>query len=422
MANVLDKNTSQLVLKKFVKGFMDDRVLLQTVNTQLLEGVLNPNTGSTVQFKRPHRYQAVRTATGDMTGQANNIVSATVTAAASEYITVNINYSQFEQALQLNQLDEILRPAHKQMTTELERETATFMIDNAGLTNGTPGTAISEWGDVAKNSALLQSLGINGQDMYAAMNPFTTQDLANTQSGLASGDNDLVNLAWRKAQISQDFGGLQGLMSNSLGSYTTGTITGSGTVDATPTATYAALKDTYQMTIDLAGFASGATINKGQQISFPASLMLNQQNKNQILGTGGAAVPFVGTVLADAVADGSGDITVTISGAAIIDATNPQYNTVSKAIEAADVVTVLAAANTVYQPGLFYTDEYVGVGSVDLPRLEGWTSEVLNVDGYSIRMTLASDPITNVQQVRFDLLPSFAVFNPMFGGQFFGNP
>lgn len=401
---------------------MDDRVLLQTVNTQLLKGVLNPNTGSQVQFKRPHQYNAVRTATGDITGQTNNIVSATVTANASEYITVNIDYQQFEQALQLNQLDEILKPAHKQMTTELERETAGFMVNNAGLTNGTPGTAITKWGDVAVNSSYLDSLGVVGQDMFASMNPFTTQALADTQSGLASGDNSLVNMAWREAQISKNFGGLKGFMSNSLGSYTTGTITGSGTVDATPTATYTALKDTYQMTIALAGFGAGATIVAGQQISFPASLMLNQQNKNVIQGSGGAAIPFIGTVIADAVADGTGDITVTISGAAIIDATNPQYNTVSKAITVADVVTVLAAASTTLQPGLFYTDEYVGVGTIDLPKLHGWDSSVLNVDGFSIRMTLYSDPITNVQSVRFDLLPSFAVFNPMFGGQFFGNP
>ncbi|MEE9459609.1 MAG: P22 phage major capsid protein family protein [Candidatus Bathyarchaeia archaeon] len=420
MANILDKNTSQLVLKKFVKGFMDDRVLLQTVNTQLIKDVLDPNTGSSVQLKRPHQYKAVRTPTGDMTGQANNIVSATVTANASEYITVNINYQQFEQALQLNQLDEILKPAHEEMTTELERETAEFMINNAGLTNGTPGTAISQWGDVAVNGSYLTSLGATGQSKNAAMNPFSTQELADTQSGLASGDNNLVNMAWREAQITTNFGGLKGFMSNSLGSYTTGTITGSGTVDATPTATYTALKDTYQMTIALAGFGAGATIVKGQQISFPASLMLNQKNKNVIQGSGGAAIPFIGTVLADAVADGTGDITVTISGAAIIDATNPQYNTVSKAITVADTVTVLAAASTTLQPGLFYTDEYVGVGTIDLPKLHGWDSSVLNVDGFSIRMTLYSDPVTSVQSVRFDLLPSFAVFNPMFGGQFFG--
>jgi len=421
MANNLTKNVSQIVLEEFLPGFMDDLVLAETVDRQLLTGVINPRTGSSVQFKRPHQYASTRTPDGDITGSTNNIISATATANASDYITVNIDWLQLEQAIELNQLDEILMPARDQMTTTLENELATFMINNAGLTNGTPGTAISAWKDVAQNSSYLKSLGVMGKEMFATMNPFATENLADTQSGLASGDNRLVNTAWENAQISRDFGGCRGLMSNSLESYTTGTITGSGTVDVTPTADYVTLKDSYQMTIALAGFGAGATIVAGQQLEFPDTLMLQQQNKN-VISRNGAGIPFVGTVLADATADGAGDITVTISGAAIIDATNPQYNTVSRAITAADTVNVLAAAATTFQPGLFYTKDYVGMGSVELPALQGWDSTVVNHKGFSIRATKYSDPITAVQSMRLDMLPSFCVLNQRFGGQFFGNP
>jgi hypothetical protein len=421
MANSLNKNYSEIVLKKLLPGFMDDLVLANTVNRQLIQGQINPSTGDSIQFKRPHQYQSVRTPDGDITGNTNNIISATATATVSDYITVNIDWLQLEEAIELNQLEEILAPARDEMTTTLENELATYMIDNAGLTFGTPGTAIDAWSDVANPGAYLKSLGVQGRPIYGVMNPFTTSDLADTQSGLASGDNRLVNTAWENAQISRNFGGLRGLMSNSLGSYTTGTITGSGTVDATPTATYAALKDTYQMTIDLAGFGAAATIKAGQQLEFPGTLMLNQQNKNVIVDNAGNGIPFVGTVIADAVADGGGDITVTISGAAIIDATNPQYNTVDAAITATDTVTVLATASTSYQPGLFYTEDYVGLGTIDLPKLHGWDSSVVNHKGFSIRATEYSDPVTAIQSMRIDMLPAFGVFNPMFGGQFFGS-
>jgi hypothetical protein len=421
MANTLTKNVSQLVLKKFLPGFMSDLTLCETVDRQVIKGVINANTGSTVQLKRPHQYRSERTSGGDMTGKtASELISATATASVSDYITVFINWSQLEQAIELNQLDEILKPAREEMVTTLENELAEYMLKNAGLTNGVPSQAIDAWGDVAGTGSYLKALGVNGE-MYAAMNPWSVQDLADAQNGLSSGSNDLVDSAWKRAQISKNFGGVMAFTSNALGSYTAGTAVDTTlTVDATPTATYTALKDTYQMSIALAGLAAGATLKAGQQLEFPGTLMLNQQNKN-VLSKRNAGVPFVGTIMADATADGTGDVTVTISGAAIVDATYPQYNTVDAAITAGDDVKILATAGTTYQPGLAYTKGFVGLGTVELPKLEGWDSSVVNHKGFSIRATKSSDPITNVQALRLDLVPTFCCFNPMMGMQFFGN-
>ena len=111
MANNLTKNVSTLVLKEILPGFMDDRVLLNTVDSQMLDGKLNPNTGDSVQFKRPQQYAASRTSGGDQTGVANNIISGTATGTVSDFINVNIDWTILEQEIQLNQLDEILEPA-----------------------------------------------------------------------------------------------------------------------------------------------------------------------------------------------------------------------------------------------------------------------------------------------------------------------
>lgn len=422
MANTLSKNVSQKVLEKFLPGFMDDLVLAETVDRQVLEGIINPTTGSSVQLKRPHQYRSERTADGDMTGKtASQLISATATASISDYITVFINWSQLEQAIELNQLDEILKPARDEMITTLESELASYMIKHGALSLGSPGTAISAWGDVASTGSYQKDLGIKGE-MYAAIDPWAAQDLADSQSGLASGSNGLVDTAWKEAQISRKFGGVMGYMSNSLGSYTAGTAVDTTlTVDSTPIATYSALKDSYQMTIALTGLAVGATLNVGQQLSFPGTLMLQQQNKTA-LSRRSAGVPFTATVITGGTADGSGDLTVVVSGAAIVDATYPQYDTVQGAITAGDIVEILATASVTYKPSLFYNKGFVGLGTVELPKLNGWDSSVVNHKGFSIRATQSSDPITNVQALRLDLLPTFCVFNPFMGGQFFGNP
>jgi hypothetical protein len=426
MPNLVNGNVSQIVLKKFVPGFKSTNVLCNAVDRQLIQGELNPNTGETVFLKRPHQYKAFRSATGDLTSTTtSNLISGKVAATVSNYCTVWVDYQQFEEALKLNQLDRILEPAYARMSTEIELELANYFVKNAALSLGTAGTAITKWSDVAQTGSMLTDIGAIGGRKYAIMDPWAAQNLADKQGALQSGNVELIRSAWEDAQIAGNFAGVRALMSNALANRTSGSAAGAAsvTVKTTPTVTYDAVKDTMQMTVVLTG-ASLATKNVavGDQVQFNASFWLNQQTK-QVLFRNGAAVPFTGTVTAAASAV-SNDITVVLSGAGIVDATNPQYNTISKAITAGDSVTILGAASTVYKPNIFFHESAVAMGTVVLPKLHGWDSSVF-VDpdtGLSMRATMSSNPTTNVQAIRIDLLPAFAITNPMFAGVFYGNP
>ena len=426
MPNLVNGNVSQIVLKKFVPGFKSTNVLCNAVDRQLIQGEVNPNTGETVFLKRQHQYKAFRSATGDLTSTTtSNLISGKVAATVSNYCTVWVDYQQFEEALKLNQLDRILEPAYARMSTEIELELANYFVKNAALSLGTAGTAITKWSDVAQTGSMLTDIGAIGGRKYAIMDPWAAQNLADKQGALQSGNVELIRSAWEDAQIAGNFAGVRALMSNALANRTSGSAAGAAsvTVKTTPTVTYDAVKDTMQMTVVLTG-ASLATKNVavGDQVQFNASFWLNQQTK-QVLFRNGAAVPFTGTVTAAASAV-SNDITVVLSGAGIVDATNPQYNTISKAITAGDSVTILGAASTVYKPNIFFHESAVAMGTVVLPKLHGWDSSVF-VDpdtGLSMRATMSSNPTTNVQAIRIDLLPAFAITNPMFAGVFYGNP
>jgi len=424
MANTLDKNFSTIVLKQFLPGFMSDLVLAKSIDRQLLQGKINKDTGSTVQFKRPHQYVSERTSRGDVTGStANQFTSATATGIVSDYITVRVEYEQFEEALELNQLDEILQPVRDQMVTTIETEISDRMIEAAALISGDPDTAITKWSDVAGGGTLLNALGVKGEN-FAALDPFSTQNLADAQGQLSSGSDSLVNKAWEEAQISMPFGGLKAIMSNGLSNYTSGTQAGVAgvTVDTTPTVTYSALKDTYELTVDLTGLtATTGTINPGDVLQFDITFLLNQQNKKE-LSKNASPIPFTGSVTSGGTANGSGELTVTISGAPIFDVSNPQYNTVSRAVIATDVVTVLGTADTVYKPSMFYNKMAFGMGTIELPKLHSIDSAVVNHEGFSIRVHKYADGDANTQMVRFDILPSFCVFNPFMMGKLYGNP
>lgn len=430
MVNNLSSNTSEITLKKFVEEFYDSRVAVKTVDSELIRGVINPNTGDFVNVKRPHQYGVIRTPQGDISGSnKSNIISGTAQARIQDYITVAVEYSQYEEAVELNQLDRILAPAARRMITELETSLLTFMRNNASCIQGTPGTPLTQWREVGQTSSFMHSLGFGtDMDWYSVINPYGQLGLADQQRTLFS--EDRVATAWDKAMITMNFGGTQAYMHNSLPSRTAGTAAGTtGSVNGAGQASdYVSVKDTMTQTINLAGFGAGATLLAGDKIQFDTLQWINQQSKVPSNDAAAGPLRFTATVTADVTADGAGDFTnVSITAPVIIDATNPQYDNVvatdgSGTLADGAAVTVLGGSGGVYQPNMFYSKGFVGLGSVELPPLKGWDSMVLNSDGFSIRQTMYSDGNTNVQMVRWDLLPTFAVFNPMLGGTFYGNP
>lgn len=423
-SNNLNSNVSQITLKKFAEGFKSTNVLVNAVDRQVIQGELNPNTGDSVFLKRPMQYKASRTATGDLSAQTPSaLISGKIEAKISNYCTVWVEYDQIEQALRLNQWEEILRPAYERMNTEIELELASYILRNGGLSLGTVGTAITKWSDVAQVGSLLNDLGLNTGRKYAIMDPWAAQALADKQGALQSGNVELIRSAWEDSQIAGNFAGVRALMSNALANRTAGTAAGAAsvTVKTTPTLTYSTVKDTMQMTVTLTGASlASKALAVGDQVTFPTRFLINQQTK-QTLIRNGSAVPFTATVTQAASAVGN-DITVTLSAAAVFDASNPQFNTVASAITAGDAVTILGAASTTYKPNIFMHEKAIAMGTVELPKLQGWDSSVMSSasTGLSMRATMSSNPITNVQGVRIDLLPAFATLLPLGCGQFWG--
>ena len=444
MANNLNSNVTNKVARIFLEEFESQRVASRTVNTTLLTPEFTPQFGDTIRIKRPHQYKSISTPDGDITIDVptttapyvkNNIISGSALATVQNYITVPIEWTNRQEALDLDQLREIIRPAAQECVTTFETNFIRFMINNCGLSYGTTGNPLTKWGDVASFQALLSSIGcpMSG-NTYALMNPFMTRNLADTQTGLASGSNNLVTSAWEKAQISRNFGGLQALTSNSLTSFQSGalpTSDRSGTLASEPNATYVVAKDSMQQTLLLTGLGStliSPGINAGDVIEFTgpgsdARSRINVKTRQVAFDEAGNAIPWRCTVLEDANVTAAGAATVIVSAAAIHETVNlqpGQYNNISAALAAADAFTILGAVDTFYQPNIFYHEEAFGIGTIRLPKLHTWDTVAETADGISIRVTKYSDGDTNTQQIRFDLLPIHSCFNPLFAGQGWG--
>jgi len=421
MANNLNSNITRPLARVFLDAFESNRVVTKTVNTQLLSGRFNPSTGSNVDFKRPHDYNSIRTSGGDISASTkSDIIAGKATGTVQDYFTVATEFSNIQEALELDQLDEIIAPMARRIVTDLETDLATYMRNNSSLKYGSHGTAVDAWGDVAGAGALMDSVGVPmSDDKFYLMNPFTTTSLASAQNGLNAADG-LVRTAWEKAQISSNFGGMMALTSNSLSSFTSGAgADRTGALATNPDVSYVGAKDTMQQTLAVNAFEADMVVKAGDMVTINGIYRLNVATRQPMIDAAGNNVLWTGVVVADVTLSGSGTGNIVVAGPAIYEA-NGQYNTVTSAPVSTNVVNILSAASTLYQPNLFYTKQAFGLGTVKLPKLYATDTIATTSDGMSIRVTKYADGDANTQKVRFDLLPAYATFNPLFAGQGFG--
>ena len=411
-------------MRVFLEKFETARVLSKNVNTQLLDGKFDPSTGDTVFFKRPTDYKTFRNATGDLTGNtASDIVAGKASGVVQDYFTVHVDFDEADEALKMDQLDQLLAPMATRIVTDLELDFGEFMLKNSGLLAGTPGTVVTTWSDVANAGAVMQSHGIPSDDLWTyAMNPFTEKTLADVQRSLGAGGTagSLVETAHKKAVVSSNFAGMEVMTSTALPSFTTGALGGDlvgvvGTVDVT----YPTAKDTMTQSIPITGIGtSSATVVAGTIVEVTGRNRLNMSTRKPIINASGANVLYTGVVTAD-VTLSSGAGTLVVTGPAIFEsaAGTGAYNTTDSAVQSGDVITIKNSVSTLFQPNLFWHKQAFSIGSVGIKKLFSTDTLGTTEDGLQFRVSKGSDFTKNSQQVRIDFRPAYAALNQFFAGQ-----
>jgi len=421
MANNFDSNFTRTLAKVFLKRIIASRVLIKTVDTQLLTGKFNPDSGANVDFKRPTAYRSVRSSGGDITGTKRDIIAGKATGTVKDFFTVPMDYNNVDEALKMGQLDELIGPAITGIINDLEVDFGLYMMKNCNLSYGTPGTAVDAWSDVAGAGALLDATGVpSDSPWYYIMSPGQEVALSPAQSALASGSVEMVNNSFQRAMIHQNFGGMQVMRSNALPSRTVTTAADlAGTLSATPTATYVTYKDTMTQSLAVAGFTADAVVKAGDIVEITGRYRVNRATNQVVFDASGNRVKFRGVVTADVTLSGTGTGTLVVAGPGIYEASGA-YNSVDSALTSGDVITILGTSAATVQPAMFYHPQAFGLGFAKLPKLHSTDTVVETEDGLSFRVSKYADGDANKQTVRFDLLPAYATFNPFFAGQGFG--
>jgi hypothetical protein len=424
MANSFESNFTRKLMDQILPAFDSNRVISKNVNTQMIGGKFNGKSGDNIDFPRPTDYVSTRTANGDISATtAGDIITGKATATVQDYITVELDYDEADEALKMGDKSRFFDDAGKRIKTDLETDFAAYAMKNAGLLSGTVGTAIDAWSDIANFGATMQATGVPEGQWCAAVNPYTQASLADVQRSLGAGGSagSLVSEAHRQATIADNFAGMKVLAATTLGTYTTGTgADRAGTLSANPDVTYVTHKDSMQQSLAVTGFQANLVVAAGETITIAARNRLNLNTRNPIINGTGGQILFTGVVTESVTLNGSGAGTLVVSGPAIFEASGA-YNTVDSAPISGDVVTLGGSATTTYQPALFWHRDAFGIGSVPMKKLNSTDTMAKTEDGLVLRVSMGTSIRENKQIVRLDLRPAFATLNPFFAGQGFGS-
>ena len=420
MANNFDSNFSRKLMRSFLDKFESERVLTKNVDTQLFAGKFNGSTGDTIDVKRPTDYNTVRTSNGDVSGETkSDILTGKASAVVQDYFTAFVDYDEADEAIKMDQLDELLAPMATRIVTDFETDYANFMMKNTALLAGTVGTGVATWDDVAEAGAMMQATGIPMDQRWCyAANPFTQRKLASDQRSLGGETGAMT--ANQRATITDNFAGMKVMTATTLSNYTTGTgADRAGTVVGTPVATYVAAKDTMTQVVGVTAFQANLVVSAGETITVTGRNRLNLSTRKAVIDETGSQVVWTATVTADVTLGASGEGNLTVTGPAINEA-NGQYNTVDSAIQSGDVITLGGAASTIIQPNLFWHKQAFTVASVPIKKLHSTDTVATTEDGLQLRVSKGVGFLENEQKVRIDFRPAYGVMNPFFAGQGFG--
>lgn len=421
MANTFESNFTRKVAMKVLDRFEANRVLSKNVNTQLVAGQFNPDSGTQVDIKRPTDYQSASTADGDISSAKRDIITGKATATVQNYITVAVDYDEVDEALKMgSDASRFWDDMANRIVVDLELAFADFAMKNLGLNYGDPDQGMNSWAEVAGAGALMKASGVpmNAPWCYF-LNPYAQVALATEQRSL--GVNPEAGTANAQAVVQRNFAGFDVMTATTLPTYSLGA-TGAdltGAVNGTMDVTYATAKDSFTQTITVDGVGTfTGTIPAGTNIQITGRNRVNLSTRQQIFDASGAAVVYQGTVTADAsLTSGAGDLVVT--GPAIYEATGG-YNTVDSAVTDNDVVEILGTQNTSYSPNLFWHRDALCIASVPIKKLHSTDTLATTNDGLQLRVSKYSNGDANSQTVRIDLHPAFGCMNPFFGGHGYG--
>jgi hypothetical protein len=392
--------TIDMITRKALEILENSLVLTRTVNRQYDDSfaVEGAKIGSTLRIRLPDR--ALVTDGAALQVQDDNEQYTTLTVSSQKHI--GVNFTTAELTMQLDDFAErVLKPRISQLASSIDADVANS-FKYIGNSVGTPGTT------PATSLVLLQAqqkLNENAavmQPRYATVNPAANAALIEGMKGLFN-PVSAISKQFKNGMFGEGILGYDELnMSQSIKQFTTGSRTGTVTVNATVTAEGST-------TVVLTGLGS-TIIKAGDVFTIGSVFAVNPQTREST----GSLYQFV--ALADVTASTTASVTV------------PAMYSASQALATVDAlpvsgaaVTFLGAASTQYPQNLIYHRDAISFATADLLLPQGVDMASRQVhNGISLRVVRQYDINNDRLPCRIDVLYGYSVIRPQMAVRLWG--
>ena len=393
MANSL--LTIDMITRKALEILENNLVLTRNVNRQYDDSfaVEGAKIGSTLRIRLPDR--ALVTDGAALQVQDDNEQFTTLTVASQKHI--GVNFTSAELTMQLDDFAErVLKPRISQLAASIDADVANS-YENIYQSVGTPGTTPGTSLVLLQAQQKLNEAAATMMPRFATVNPAANAALVEGMKGLFN-PTSTISSQFKNGMMGEGVLGYDEInMSQSIKQFTTGSRTNGAVNGAVST------QGADSIAID--GVGNAATIKAGDVFTIAGVFAVNPQTREST----GSLQQFV--VTADAVANGSGEVTVDISPA-IYTASNA-LATVNSFPANDAVVTFLGSASTGYAQNLVYHRDAITFATADLLLPQGVDMASRQVhNGISMRVVRQYDINNDRMPCRIDVLYGYGVIRP----------
>jgi hypothetical protein len=403
---------SALVTNTFASLFQNNLTAADLFNWHKHDGEMDDLNGLTVIEQVDPSYVVTETTSGvkDLTAGVQDTVFGSERYTLNKTFGVSMGYGDFVAIRDLN--DARKSRALKRAAMRLAEHIDKYILQTASTASnnwcGTPANGIDSYGDIMQGYTRLKEMGVEDGDFRGVLTYQDKEDLGEAVIALAAPDSMVTN-TYRQG-FSGKVGDIPLLFTQQLPTFTNGndvtgvTVTGANQdVDYVDVAASAANGQYLSQTLNIAGLtATTGTVKKGSVFTIADVYEWDnraQQSTQRLLQF---------TVLADATADGSGNATVRVFPAMVVQGSS-DVNTAHATCDAAPAdtaaITFVGAASTTYKPRLLANKDALQIVTKDLIKPMSGTSERVNLTKIpaSVRMWMDSTFATGEHRVRFDI-------------------
>ena len=393
MANSL--LTIDMITRKALEILENNLVITRNVNRQYDDSfaVEGAKIGSTLRIRLPDR--ALVTDGAALQAQDDNEQFTTLTVSSQKHI--GVNFTSAELTMQLDDFAErVLKPRISQLASSIDADVANS-FKSIFQSVGTPGTTPSTSLVLLQAQQKLNESAAVMSPRYATVNPAANAGLVEGMKGLFN-PTDTISKQFKNGMMGIGVLGYEEInMSQSIKQFTTGSRTGTITVNGTVTTEGAT-------TISFNG-TTGNTLKAGDVFTIANVYAVNPQTREST----GSLQQFV--VTEDITAAASAFTNVKIS---------PAIYTASQALATVDsfpqnsaVVTFLGAPSTAYPQNLVYHKDAITFATADLLLPQGVDMAARAVhNGISLRVVRQYDINNGRLPCRIDVLYGYNTIRP----------